>query len=233
MAIEVNVDVLVPGAVQVEANTATKLSVTDVLRAFFDHDPDIIVASAVSEREEIALLLRGANDGRLVLAAMDALSVLDVNAQIDQMEIEPFVLSSSLLGVIAQRLVRRVCSDCRADDAPDAALVERARQLAHAGGYEMPAKVDWKRGAGCAKCRGMGTQGRVALYEVISITDEIAAAITRRAPKQEMESLAYNPGTPTYWRLACARLSRARFLWEYCSAAWHSLRCLDVLRVGL
>ncbi|MBW3637070.1 MAG: Flp pilus assembly complex ATPase component TadA [Armatimonadetes bacterium] len=196
MAVEENLDVVVPGAVQVEANGATGLSVAEALHAFFRHDPDVIVAGAVKEREELELLLRGAHNGHLVLAAMDAASFSDVITKLDEMEIEPFVLSSALLGVVAQRLVRRLCRDCTIDDAPDAALVERARGLASAGGYKMPEKVNWKRGAGCAKCRGTGARGRIALYEVVSNAGEIAAAITRRAPKDELETLARASGAP-------------------------------------
>ncbi len=195
MAVEEETVVVVPGAVQVEANNTTGLSMAQVLRAFMRHDPDIIVAGAVSEREGVELLLRSAHNGHLVLAAMDAASFSDVIAKLDEMEIEPFVLSSALLGVVAQRLVRRVCRDCTVDDAPDAALVERARALASAGGYEMPEKVSWKRGAGCAKCRGTGARGRIALYEVVSNAGEIAAAITRRAPKDELETLARAAGS--------------------------------------
>ncbi len=195
LAVEENLDVEVPGALQVETSAATGLSTATVLRAFLRHDPDVIVAGAAKEREEIELLLQGAHEGHLVLAAMDAATFSNAVAQIDGLEIEPFLLSSALLGVVAQRLVRRVCPSCIEDDVPDAALVERARQLSKSGGYEMPEKVNWKRGVGCSKCRGTGARCRFAVYEVVSNSPGIAGAITRSAPKTELETLARASGS--------------------------------------
>ncbi len=194
MAVEENLDVLVPGALQV-ATRASGLSAVTLLRAFFRHDPDVVVLGATNERAEFELLLGGAHEGRLVLAALAADSFSDAIRRIESLEVEPFLLSSALLGVVAQRLVRRVCPDCVSDDRPDAALVERARERAKSGGFEMPEKVSWKRGAGCSQCRGTGARGRLALYEVVCSSGEIANAITRRAPKSELETLARASGS--------------------------------------
>jgi type II secretory ATPase GspE/PulE/Tfp pilus assembly ATPase PilB-like protein len=111
------------------------------------------------------------------------------------MGIEPFLLGGCLLGIIAQRLVGRLCPDCTVDDAPNPSLVERTREMASVGGYQVPEKVNWKRGVGCSKCRWTGARGRIALFEVVSNTDEIAAAITRSAPRDELERIAREQGT--------------------------------------
>lgn len=171
LAVEDPVEITLPGVNQVQVNSRIGLDFSSVLRAFLRQDPDVIMLGEIRDRETAEIAVRAAQTGHLVLATLHTNSVLETPGRLLDMGIPPFLLGGALSLVVAQRLVRRLCSNC-------------ARQ----GSDGMEAEP-----AGCGQCLG-GFRGRQGLYEMLAVTPGMAEAISRQAPLSEIEQKARTEG---------------------------------------
>lgn len=194
VTIEDPVEYVLAHTTQTHVTAKAGLTFSAAVRAFLRQDPDIIVIGELRDLETCQGALQAALTGHLVLSILHANSAADAIARLLDLGVEPFLLSAALRGVTSQRLVRRVCSDCREAYQPDAALLGRVAPLAAAGGYKLPKKIQWTRGRGCAKCRQSGFRGRIGIYEVLNMNDELRQAVLRRAAPQELYELALKHG---------------------------------------
>lgn len=154
----------IPGINQVQVNPDIGLDFARVLRAFLRQDPDIILVGETRDTETAKISVEAALTGHLVFTTLHANDAPSTFLRLMDMGIEPFLVSTSVIGVIAQRLVRCVCPACRKAYKPDGAL---ARYL------DLPDDVEVFRGIGCDGCGFTGYRGRVGVFEVLQVTDSM------------------------------------------------------------
>jgi len=186
VTVEDPVEIQIPGINQVQVNVKAGMTFAGGLRSILRQDPDIILVGEIRDGETAEIAMRAAITGHLVFSTIhtnDAVS--SINRLID-MGLEPFMVGSALIGVISQRLVRRICTNCRREIEPDE--VERIALNLKPGQklYD---------GAGCAECGGSGYKGRIAIHEIVVMSREMKKLLERRASEDEMRQLAISEGT--------------------------------------
>jgi len=180
------------GINQVQVNPSIGFTFAEALRAFLRQGPDIVMVGEIRDSETAQIAIRAALTGHLVLSTIhtnDAPST--INRLID-MGIEPFLLSASLNLIQAQRLVRRICPNCKTEVMPDENLLREA--------HIDPAIFEGKpvyKGAGCPVCGGTGYKGRVAITEVLDVTSHIRELIIKNASTEEIRNAARKDGFRT------------------------------------
>jgi type IV pilus assembly protein PilB len=187
--IEDPVEYNLKGINQVQAKPLIGLTFAKGLKSFLRQDPDIIMIGEIRDLEPGEIAIKAALTGHLVLSTLHTNDAPSSPQRMVNMGIEPFRISASLLLVEAQRLVRRVCKNCKREYEPDAELLKVL-------GIDDP-KARFSKGMGCDTCRGTGKKGRVGLYEIMSVTDELRDAITNQLPTNKMKKLAIESGMTT------------------------------------
>jgi type IV pilus assembly protein PilB len=173
------------GINQVQVKSQVGLTFATALRAFLRQDPDVMMVGEVRDRETAEICLRAALTGHLVVSTLHTNDSLAAVPRLADMGIEPFLLSATLRMVEAQRLVRRLCEVCKEPLEIDEGTAAR---------LNMTAGEKVFRPKGCEQCRGSGYKGRVGLYEVVTVTPEIAKLIQQRTPLPELRLAAQKSG---------------------------------------
>jgi type IV pilus assembly protein PilB len=173
------------GMNQVQVKAQIGLTFASALRAFLRQDPDVIMVGEVRDQETAEICLRSALTGHFVLSTIHTNDALSAITRLEEMGIEPFLLASTLRVVEAQRLVRRLCSQCKEPYACDG---ETARH------YGLEEGATLYRPKGCAHCHGSGYRGRVGVFEVIRVSAELAELIQNRTPLPELRRAAQQQG---------------------------------------
>ncbi len=169
VTVEDPVEYKYPGIGQVQTKSAIGLDFKRVLRAFLRQDPDVIMVGEVRDHETAQICLRAALTGHLVLSTLhtnDAMSSID---RLADMGIEPFLIASTLRLIEAQRLIRRLCKDCKEAYQPPEDMIEK---------HQLESDAVLYKPVGCDQCRQSGYAGRVGVFEVVRITDELSEMIT-------------------------------------------------------
>jgi type IV pilus assembly protein PilB len=180
------------GVNQVQVRESIGLNFAAALRSFLRQDPNIILVGEIRDFETAEIAVKAALTGHLVLSTLHTNDAPSTINRLMNMGIEPFLVASSLNLVCAQRLVRRVCTNCKIeDDVPPPAL----EQIGFTA--DLAAKVKPKKGKGCEKCNKTGYKGRVGLYEVMEITDELRELILVGASALELRRKAIEEGMIT------------------------------------
>ncbi len=192
MTAEDPVEFNLPGVNQVQVRESIGLNFAAALRSFLRQDPNIILVGEIRDFETAEIAVKAALTGHLVLSTLHTNDAPSTVNRLMNMGIEPFLVASSLNLVCAQRLVRRVCANCKEqEDLPPAALE-------HIGFSADDARtVKVYRGKGCDKCNGTGYKGRVGLYEVMDITDELRELVLVGASALELRRKAVEEGMIT------------------------------------
>ncbi|MBD3349332.1 MAG: type II secretion system protein GspE [Candidatus Eisenbacteria bacterium] len=189
MTVEDPVEYELAGINQVRARPEIKLDFAAALRSFLRQDPDVILVGEIRDLETASIAIKAAQTGHLVFSTLhtnDATSAID---RLMNMGVEPYLICSSLNLVIAQRLVRRICSNCKEPYEPDPVLVEHfSRVLPEAQ------DVTFYHGAGCVECSKTGYKGRVALYELFPITRQIKDSVLQGTVGSAMRDRALEGG---------------------------------------
>jgi len=183
MTIEDPIEYMLPGVGQTQVNTKVDMTFARGLRAILRQDPDVVMVGEIRDLETAEIAVQASLTGHMVLSTLHTNTAIGAVTRLQDMGVEPFLLSSSLLAVMAQRLVRLLCSDCKEAHEPSAS--ERALL-----GLADDADVTIYRGKGCAKCNGTGYRGRTGIYELIEIDDVLRTAIHDGVGEQEMLALA-------------------------------------------
>lgn len=187
LTVEDPIEYRLPGVTQTQVNPQIGLTFDTALRSFLRLDPDVMMVGEIRDGETAAIAVQAALTGHMILATLHTNSAAGAVTRLIDMGIEPFLLGSVLNGILAQRLVRRLCRDCRETYVPDPAL------WTHGGfGGEPPASL-W-RAVGCKACHGTGYAGRTALNEFLAVNDDIARLILRGAPTPEIADAASREG---------------------------------------
>jgi type IV pilus assembly protein PilB len=172
------------------------LTFATALKSFLRQDPDIILIGEIRDFETAEIAIKAAMTGHLVLASVHTNDAPSTINRLLNMGIEPFLVASSVILVIAQRLCRRICKDCKV---PDPTVTREILKVAGASkaNEEDFAKMTPMKGKGCATCSNKGYKGRLALYQIMPITEDIRLAILRGASTDELRKLTLDQGVKT------------------------------------
>jgi type IV pilus assembly protein PilB len=189
MTAEDPVEYNLKGVNQVQINEGVGRTFAAALRSFLRQDPDVILVGETRDLETAQISIRAALTGHLVFSTLHTNDCPSTIARLLDMGIPSFLVASSLLLVLAQRLGRKVCRQCREPyDADEESLVQYGHVPSGKG------KVQFYKGKGCATCNFTGMKGRVAIYEVMPIGEELRDAILKNAPTAEIRSIAQSAG---------------------------------------
>jgi type IV pilus assembly protein PilB len=198
MTVEDPVESTIRGINQVQVNVKAGLTFAAALRSFLRQDPDIIMLGEIRDGETAEIAIRAAITGHLVLSTLHTNDAPSSVTRIIDMGIEPFLTSSSVVGIIAQRLVRKLCPKCKEEYTPT--LAERqALEI----GEDEEVKIFNKKG--CPNCNNTGYRGRIAIYEIMTINSEIRDLIAKNVTSDTIKEAALKNGMKTL-RSNCARL---------------------------
>lgn len=196
-----------PGITQVQVLREKGMDFASILRSFLRQDPDVILVGETRDKETAKTAIEAALTGHLVLTTLHTNDAAGAIARLDEMGVEPFMVSGALLGVLAQRLVRRVCSDCRISYMPSSTELARFGLSASSDGeitlYKAktlrPEEIQDARARGtlCQTCNGVGYKGRVGVYEVMRVSDHIQTLINEGAPTERIKESAVEEGMIT------------------------------------
>jgi type IV pilus assembly protein PilB len=184
--IEDPVEYRLSGINQIQVSERSGLTFATGLRAIVRADPDVIMVGEIRDRESAHIAIEAALTGHLVLSTLHTNDAPSAPMRLVDMGIEPYMVAASINCVVAQRLARRVCTSCR----------RPAKAPGQVVGLE-GGEVDVFEAVGCARCRRTGYRGRLGLYEVMNVTDEIRSLIVGRAAAQEIRRLAVEQGMRT------------------------------------
>ncbi len=186
--IEDPVEYKIAGVNQIQVNPQTNLTFAAGLKSIVRQDPDTILVGEIRDQETAEIAVNAALTGHLLLTTFHANDAATAIPRLLDMGIEPFLLASTLEVVIAQRLVRRICSNCRYSQT---VLLKEIEQLVPAAGRFFSGKhATLYRGKGCDSCSGTGYKGRIAIFEFIEMTPEMQALVLENPSSQEVEQLA-------------------------------------------
>lgn len=182
----------VDGIIQIPVNEAIDLTFARVLRAFLRQDPDKILVGEIRDLETAQIAIQASLTGHLVLSTLHTNDAAGAVTRLIDMGTEPFLVAASLEGVLAQRLVRRICPDCRADYEPNEATIAQLGLSANELGDKR-----FYTGTGCETCNGGGYRGRRGLFELLNMSDPIKELVTERAPSVVIKHKAIELGMNT------------------------------------
>ncbi len=191
MTVEDPVEYQFHGMRQVNVNATIGLTFSTALRSFLRQDPDIIMVGEIRDLETAEIAVQAALTGHLVLSTLHTNDAPTAFSRLVEMGVEPFLVSSSLLGVLAQRLVRKVCDKCREEYAPDETLIKAL----HLEGKVKPnQKLFRAKVKGCPVCNNTGYKGRIGIYELLNNTPAIQSLVLKRSPANEIRTKALAQG---------------------------------------
>ncbi|MDH5547862.1 MAG: GspE/PulE family protein [Gammaproteobacteria bacterium] len=173
LTVEDPIEYRLPGIIQVQVNPKIGLDFSDVLRTFLRQDPDIILVGEMRDKETVEIGMKAAMTGHLVLSTLHTNDAISTITRLLDMGAQPYLIASSLQGILAQRLLRRICKHCSQDYQPD----EKQTELMRSIWGEQIDGLAFKQGSGCVKCQNLGYSGRVAVYEMLMMEPELVRAI--------------------------------------------------------
>lgn len=185
ITIEDPVEYELPGVAQIPVRPSRDFTFAKGLRAILRQDPDIVMVGEIRDSETAEIAIRAALTGHLVFSTLHTNDSAGAVTRLIDMGVEPFLIASSLEGVLAQRLVRRICDECRVEMTPEAVVKEKLQSF--------NVNLDGKKfyhGQGCDHCRETGYRGRVGLYELLPITEALRELVLQRRSSAEIKSRA-------------------------------------------
>ena len=201
------IEYTLPGLTQVQVIREKGLDFPTILRSFLRQDPDVILVGETRDKETAKTAIEAALTGHLVLTTLHTNDAAGAIARLDEMGVEPFMVSGSLIGVVAQRLVQRLCSDCRIPYTPDRSELARFGITAsrddeltlYRSNALRPQEIQeaQSRGQLCQRCMGVGYKGRCGVYEIMRVSEGIQSMITEGAPTERIKEVAVEEGMQT------------------------------------
>jgi type IV pilus assembly protein PilB len=189
MTLEDPVEYHVQGINQVQVNQRIGLTFASGLRAFVRQDPDVILVGEIRDEETADMAVQASLTGHLVLSTLHTNSAVGTVARLTNLGVNPFLIAQSLLGVCSQRLVARICNHCATEYQPASDVLESVGLRPHEA-----RDTSFRRGMGCRTCHGRGYLGRIGLYEVLTVNEEIRLLIMRGASEEEIQAAAERNG---------------------------------------
>ncbi len=201
LTIEDPVEYYLEGINQTPINPKIGLTFARALRSFLRHDPDVVLVGEIRDKETAEVAINASLTGHLVFSTLHTNDAVTATTRLLDMGVEPFLVSSSLEGVLAQRLVRTICKHCKEAYEP-----QNPKTLPADFAYQPGERLH--RGRGCKECRGTGFSGRRALYELLVMNDKLREMVLQHASAAQLEAVARQQGLVLMreegWRLARA-----------------------------
>ncbi|MBI5183692.1 MAG: type IV-A pilus assembly ATPase PilB [Nitrospinae bacterium] len=192
LTVEDPVEFNFPGINQVQVKTEIGMTFANALRAFLRQDPEIILIGEIRDLETAEIAIKASMTGHLVFSTLHTNDCSATVWRLLDIGVPGYMISSSLTLIVAQRLLRRICTDCKEEVSPD------EKELIEAGflGDEID-NLKVYEGKGCPRCAGTGYKGRIAVYEIMEITENIKEAITSQVPQDQLRKIAIKEGMIT------------------------------------
>ncbi|MFH1201556.1 MAG: type II secretion system ATPase GspE [Candidatus Omnitrophota bacterium] len=191
ITIEDPVEYHLGGIRQIQINPKVELTFANGLRSILRQDPDIIMVGEIRDLETADIAIHAALTGHLVFSTLHTNDAPGAIARLIDMGVEPFLISSSVIGILAQRLVRIICPDCKETFEPDNAVLEKLGIEKH------DSKIMFSRGKGCDKCMHTGYRGRLGIFELMIPNDKIRSLSVNKSPSGELKQAAIEAGMIT------------------------------------
>lgn len=192
ITVEDPVEYHVTGVNQIQVNVKTGLTFSAGLRSILRHDPDIVMVGEIRDKETAETAIQASLTGHLVFSTLHTNDAAGANTRLIDMGVEPFLVSSSIEGVLAQRLVRKVCAACGAPHRPDPSLLPE--------GVVLGSGQTLTKGAGCRECRHTGFRGRLGVFELLTLVPELREMIMSRQNAPSIAARAIELGELTTLR---------------------------------
>ncbi|MGA3267481.1 MAG: GspE/PulE family protein [Verrucomicrobiota bacterium] len=183
LTIEDPVEYELPGVAQIPVRPSRNFSFANGLRSILRQDPDVVMVGEIRDSETAEIAIRAALTGHQVFSTLHTNDATGAITRLIDMGVEPFLISSSLEGVVAQRLVRRICTQCRGPANVEPAIRD---QVAAISGTKM--EGPFFRGQGCDECRGTGYRGRIGIFELLPITNELRELVLKKSANAELKA---------------------------------------------
>jgi general secretion pathway protein E len=191
MTVEDPIEYQIPGINQVQVNTKIELTFARALRAFLRQNPDIIMIGEIRDKETAEIAINASLTGHLVLSTLHTNDAAGSSTRLKDMGVEPFLIASSLLGIIAQRLMRKVCEKCKIPHKPsDFEMQELALT-------QLPKDTQLFKAVGCPHCSMSGYSGRTVIHELLIVDDNIRSLIVKNSDAGTIKKAAIQTGMIT------------------------------------
>ncbi len=192
ITVEDPIEYQLSGVGQIQVNPKIDLTFAQGLRSILRQDPDVIMVGEIRDGETAKIAVQAALTGHLVFSTLHTNDSAGALARLVEMGVEPFLAASALVGVLAQRLVRTICPNCKISYRPEAKLLTELVE-----GMELPSEAVFYRGRGCSKCMQVGYHGRTGLYELLEVNDQIRQLVTSNADASTIRQQALAQGMRT------------------------------------
>jgi type IV pilus assembly protein PilB len=189
VTIEDPVEYQIPGVNQTQINDKIKLSFASALRSILRQDPDVVLLGEIRDQETARIAMQAAQTGHLVLSTLHTDDAPSCVTRLTDIGIEPYVTASALIGVVAQRLMRRLCGHCRRPYTPEPETL-RAMSVTEAEA----STITFYRAVGCDQCNQTGYRGRVGIYEIMQVSDKLRRLIAQRGSEAGLRDAALADG---------------------------------------
>jgi type II secretion system protein E len=189
ITVEDPVEYTIAGISQVQVKEQVGLTFAVALRSILRQDPDIVLIGEIRDSETAQIATQAALTGHLVLSTIHTNSAPATITRLIDMEVEPFLIASSVICIMSQRLVRRLCDKCKQPYKPTAEMISRIGLT-----QEQASKITFYKAVGCEDCINMGYKGRLAIFEVMEVTDSIARLIVQKADASVIKAKAIEEG---------------------------------------
>ncbi len=209
VTLEDPVEYQIPGVNQVQINPQAGLTFASGLRSFLRQDPNIIMVGEIRDEETAELAIQASLTGHLVFSTVHTNSAAGALPRLIDMKAEPFLLASSMTAIVGQRVLRKICPDCKTSYVPDQAVIADIKKVlgpdlfggfvksnpqAMAMAQKQGSEIVLYKGAGCEKCGHTGYYGRIGIFEVLKISDRVAKLILSRADAGTIEAAGVEEG---------------------------------------
>jgi len=189
ITVEDPVEYQIPGVNQTQINDKIKLTFASALRSILRQDPDVILVGEIRDAETAKIAMQAAQTGHLVLSTLHTDDAPSVVTRLTDIGTEPYVIAGALIGVVAQRLVRRLCTQCRRQYTPPPETLH-ALNISEADA----ASFVFYKSVGCDQCNHTGYRGRIGIYEVMRVTDKLKRLIAAKATEDQIREAAIGGG---------------------------------------
>ena len=200
-AVEDPVEFHLPMISQAQVNRAKEFTYPVALRSLMRQDPQVIMIGEIRDAETASIAVQAGLTGHLVISTSHSGSTAGVFARLINMDIEPFLLASSISGVLGLRLIRRNCKYCSVPYEPEPSMLRLLTP-------EQIEAAQFRRGAGCDHCMNTGFQGRTALTEILVVNEIIRDSILQKLPTRSLQEIAVQQGMRTLWQIGLDRVVR-------------------------
>jgi general secretion pathway protein E len=194
ITVEDPIEYKMAGIVQIQAHTEIGYTFARALRSILRHDPDIIMVGEIRDRETAEIAIQAALTGHMVFSTLHTNSAVASFNRLLDMGIEPFLITSSVRAVVAQRLVRQLCAHCSAPHAPEPVFIDWLARARTRWAAFLPQQAQWRQAVGCGKCNHTGYLGRQAICEIVELTPDLQPLVLQRRAGHELAQAAERSG---------------------------------------